>query len=101
MSFKVLNLSLVTVVAALFLTACSSHPVLPEKSDIKVSRDTPSEKCKNLGAIEGRSTKMTAKPEDALEDLKTEAIKKGADYVKIETMGAQSSVIRGTAYFCN
>ena len=94
MSYKVL-------LAALFLTACSSHPVLPEKSDIKVSRDTPSEKCKNLGAIEGRSTKMAAKPEDALDDLKSEAIKKGADYVKIETMGAQSSVIRGTAYFCH
>lgn len=86
---------------ALFFTACSSHPVLPEKSDIKVSRDMPSEKCKDLGPIEGRSIKINAKPEEALVDLKNEAIKKGADYVKIETIGAQSSVIRGTAYFCN
>ena len=83
-----------------FLTACSSHPVLPEKSDIKVSRDNPSDKCKNLGPIEGRSTKINAKPEDALDDLKAEAVRKGADYVKIEMMGAQSSGIRGTAYFC-
>ncbi len=94
--------SLITVSAlTLLLASCSSHPVLPQKSDIKVSRDTPSEKCKNLGAIEGRSIKINAKPEDALEDLKAEAVQKGADYVKIETIGAQSSVVRGVAYFCN
>ncbi len=87
--------------ATCLFAACSSHPVIPEKSDIKVSRNEPSNKCKNLGAIEGRSTKTNAKPEDALEDLKSEAIKKGADYVKVEMMGAQSSVIRGTAFFCN
>ncbi len=94
------NLIIASFLSVLF-SACSSHPVLPEKSDIKVSRDTPSEKCKNLGPIEGRSTKISAKPEDALDDLKLEAIRKGADYVKIEMMGAQSSVIRGTAYFCH
>jgi hypothetical protein len=94
------NIFFVSMISVLFV-ACSSHPVLPEKSDIKVSRDTPSDKCKNLGTIEGRSTKMNAKSEDALDDLKGEAIKKGADYVKIEIMGAQTSVIRGTAYFCN
>ncbi len=87
--------------AALVFSACSSHPVIPEKDDIKVSRDNPSDKCKNLGPIEGRSTKLNAKPEDALEDLKSEAVRKGADYVRIETMGAQSSSIRGTAFFCN
>ncbi len=86
---------------ALFLASCSSHPVLPQKTDIKVSREKPSDKCKNLGPIEGRSIKINAKPEDALDDLKAEAIQKGADYVKIETIGAQSSVVRGTAYFCN
>jgi len=90
----------VTAVALIF-SACSSHPVLPEKGDIKVTRDNPSDKCKNLGPIEGRSTKVNAKPEDALDDLKSEAIRKGADYVRIETMGAQSASIRGTAFFCN
>lgn len=94
------SIFLLVTVSAVF-SACSSHPVLPEKDDIKVSRDNPSDKCKNLGSIEGRSTKMNAKPEDALEDLKSEAIRKGADYVRIETMGAQSSTIRGTAFFCN
>lgn len=94
--------SIVSILAlGLIFSSCSSHPVLPKKDDIKVTRDNPSDKCKNLGPIEGRSTKMNAKPEDALEDLKEEAIRKGADFVKIETMGAQSSTIRGTAFFCN
>jgi hypothetical protein len=94
--------SILAVLALVVMfSGCSSHPVLPEKSDIKVSRDNPSDKCKNLGAIEGRSRKVNAKPEDALEDLKEEAVRKGADYVRIETMGAQSATIRGTAFFCN
>lgn len=92
---------LIVMAAVLIFSGCSSHPVLPEKSDIKVSRDNPSDKCKSLGAIEGRSRKVHAKPEDALEDLKEEAIRRGADYVRIEAMGAQSSTIRGTAFFCN
>lgn len=94
---RVICISILTFVFA----GCSSHPVLPEKSDIKVTRDNPPDKCKNLGPIEGRSNKINAKPEDALEDLKGEAIRKGADFVRIETMGAQSSTIRGTAFFCN
>lgn len=86
---------------ALVLFSCSSSPVLPQKSDIKVSRDEPSKDCKSLGAIEGRTTNVKGTPEDALEDLKSEAIKKGANYVKIETMGAQATAIRGQAYYCN
>lgn len=88
---------------ALFLlaTACSSHPVLPKKSDINVSRDEAKSSCQSLGMIEGRSNLAQANNEAALEDLKEEAIKKGANYVKIETMGALGSAIRGQAYFCN
>lgn len=86
---------------ALVLFSCSSHPVLPQKSDIKVSRDEAAKDCKNLGAIEGRTTNVKGTPEDALEDLKSEAVKKGANYVQIETMGAQGTAIRGQAYYCN
>ncbi len=84
----------------LFLAACSSHPVLPKKEDIKVSREAAGENCDSLGSIEGRTTKINGKPEDALEDLKEDAIKKGANYVQIETMGALASTVRGKAYFC-
>lgn len=91
---------LVLILSALFLAACSSHPVIPKKEDIKVSRDAAGENCESLGAIEGRTTKINGKVEDALEDLKEDAIKKGANYVQIESMGALASTIRGKAYFC-
>jgi hypothetical protein len=86
---------------SLVLISCSSKPVLPQKSDIKVSRDEAGKDCKSLGAIEGRTTNVKGTAEEALEDLKSEAIKKGANYVQIETMGAQGTAIRGQAYFCN
>lgn len=91
---------IVLALLTFIFVACSSRPVLPEKSDVKVSRETPSEKCKNLGSVEGRSSKINAKYEETLEDLKADAVRKGADYVRIETMGTHSS-IRGTAFICN
>lgn len=100
MQFKITT-ALCTLIGMAVVTACSSHPVLPEKSDIKVSRENPKDSCKSLGFIEGRSIKINAKPEDAIDDLKAEAIKKGANYIKMETMGAMGSAVRGEAYFCN
>lgn len=94
MNFK-LNL-----VFVLFLVGCASKPIL-EKEDIKVTRDKPSESCQDLGAIEGRVTSLKGTIEQAMEDLKSEAVKKGADFVQVETIGAQSSIVRGRAYNCN
>ncbi len=91
--FAILTLSMV-------LSGCGSHPVLPQKDDIKVSRDTPSSSCKSLGLVEGRTKKISGTTEDALDDLKGEAIKKGANYVKMEMMGALGTSIRGEAFFC-
>lgn len=86
--------------STILISSCSSHPVLPTTSDIKVSRDEAAKNCKSIGAIEGRSNKINPDTEDVLEDLKKEAVNKGANYVKIETMGAQGGSIRGQAYYC-
>ena len=89
------------LMSAFFLSACASKmPVLAESSDIKVSRENPSGECETLGPIEGRSLSVNPDKEALLEDLKQEAIKKGANYVKFETFGAQGAAVRGTAYFC-
>lgn len=87
-------------VLSVFLFACSSHPVLPKASDIKVSRDEAAKDCKSFGSIEGRTTNVKGTAEDVLEDLKQEAVKKGANFVKIETQGAQGTAIRGQAFYC-
>lgn len=94
--FKIFMLLTITIL----FSNCGSHPVLAEKSDIKVSRETPDSDCKSLGPIEGRSIKINATNEEALDDLKAEAVRKGSNYVKVETFGAHGGSIRGEAYFC-
>lgn len=89
------------ILSTLILTACTSRPVIPEKSDVIVSRNEAAENCKPLGPIEGRSNRINATPAEALDDLKAEGVKKGANYIKVETMGALASAIRGMAYLCN
>lgn len=95
-----LLMTFMSVTTALLLS-CSSHPVLPKTSDIKVSRDDADKNCKYLGAIEGRSYKLKATEEEILEDLQKEAVNKGANFVKVETMGAHGGSIRGQAYYCD
>ena len=90
----------ILILPLILLGACSTNPVLPKKDDIKISREAPTDACQDLGSIEGRTTKMNGKTEDALEDMKEEAIKKGANYVKIETIGALGTSVRGNGYYC-
>jgi hypothetical protein len=86
--------------SVVFLVSCSSKPIL-EKNDIKITRDEPSKSCQSLGPIEGRTISVKATLEQAMDALKEEAIKKGADYVQMEAIGATGTVVRGQAYNCN
>ncbi|MFN8847865.1 MAG: hypothetical protein ACK5V3_11560 [Bdellovibrionales bacterium] len=83
-----------------FIAGCASKPIL-EKEDIKITRDEPSKSCKPLGPIEGRTISVKATLEQAMEALKEEAVKKGADFVQMEAIGATGTVVRGQAYNCN
>lgn len=91
---------IIALVLLSLLVGCASKPLL-EKTDIKLTRDEPSKSCKSLGPIEGRVISIRGTTEQAMEALREEAVKKGADFVQVETVGAQSSVIRGQAYNCN
>lgn len=82
------------------LIQCTNHPVLPETKDIKVSRDAAGSKCQSLGPIQGKTMSNKGTSEEALEDLKRDAVRKGANYVQIQTMGAMASSIQGEAYYC-
>lgn len=88
------------LMAVLFLAGCASKPIL-EKEDIKITRDEPSKSCKSIGPIEGRVSSIKGTLEQAMEALKLEAVKKGADFVKMETVGAQGQVVRGEAFRCD
>lgn len=80
--------------------SCTSHPVIPQAKDIVVSREPAKSQCQSLGAVEGRSISVSSSIEESLVDMKQEAIRKGANYVKMETMGAYGKAVRGEAFYC-
>ncbi len=93
------TLSLLLVLTGL-LSSCFSPPIKPEGKNIKVSRMDPGPDCRPLGAVEGRSLKTKSTFEEALEDLKTDAARKGATDVKIESSSGLGTAVRGEAFFC-
>ena len=83
-----------------FLAACGSHPIKPASQNVKISRDEAGEKCREIGAVEGRTTSVKGTFEQALEDLKLDASRQGANFVRIEKTSGTGTAVRGTAYFC-
>lgn len=86
--------------ALLMVTGCKSHEILPEKVKVEVSRDEADKDCKLIGPVTGSVTTIGGTSEEALEKLKTDAARKGANYVHYETASATGSGLKGTAYFC-
>lgn len=85
----------------MLLSACSSHPIKPEADNVKVSRDEADKDCKEIGEVQGRVKNVNGKFEEALEDLKLDAARKGANFVQIKQTGALGQSVSGTAYFCD
>lgn len=82
------------------LIACSSRSVMPDKEEVKVSRDAADEDCKELGKITGTTSSVKGTREQALEDLIQSAANKGANYVTIKQYSAQGTGVTGMAYEC-
>jgi hypothetical protein len=93
--------SLLMISFLVLFAACSSHPIKPEADNVKVSRDEADKDCKELGDVEGRVKNVKGTFEEALEDLKLDAARKGANYVHIQQSGAMGQSVRGAAYFCD
>lgn len=83
------------------LASCSSHPIKPEGKNVEVSRNEASKDCKEIGRVEGRVKNTKGTFEEALEDLKLDAARKGANFVKMEQTGAMGQSVAGVAYFCD
>ncbi|MCB0366360.1 MAG: DUF4156 domain-containing protein [Bdellovibrionaceae bacterium] len=82
------------------LMGCSTHSVLPDKEDIKTSREKPDDDCEALGKVTGNSISTKATPEQVLEDMKQEAANKGANYVMVEQYSPTGTSVTGLAYKC-
>lgn len=90
-------------VLSLILTAlfgCGSHPIKPAGENVKISRTDADSDCREIGAVEGRNQSVKGTFEQALEDLKLDAARQGANFVKIEQTSGTGTAVRGTAYFC-
>lgn len=86
--------------SVLNLTGCRSQEILLEKIEVKVSREEPKSDCRLIGHVEGRANGVNGTSEEALADLKTDAARKGANYVQYAQASALGTALRGTAYFC-
>lgn len=83
-----------------FLSACASRSVLPDQKGITVSREAPKKTCTEVGLINGRSGSVKGTEEEALEDLKREAARKGANYVVVKQYSGYGTSVTGIGYEC-
>ena len=94
-SFFVVLLMLVSAVG------CSSRSVLPDQKGVKVSRENPTnEACKEIGTVSGLTLSKVPSEAEALEDLKKEADRKGANYVVVKQYSETGGAVTGVAYEC-
>ncbi len=91
---------LVAALTILFITGCSSHPIKPEAKNVETSRDDADDDCKSLGKVQGSVMSAKGTFEEALEDLKLDAARKGANFVKIGKTSAMGTSVQGEAFFC-
>lgn len=85
----------------LAFVGCKSHEILPEKIEVEVSREKPDKNCKLIGPVTGSVTTIGQGSEKALENMKTDASRKGANYVHYEMSSATGAALKGTGYFCD
>lgn len=79
---------------------CASKPIIPEAKNVKVARENPSSKCVEIGPVQGSVKTNKGKIEDAIEDMRLDAARKGANYVRMETTSAIGTSTMGTAFDC-
>ncbi len=92
---------IIGICTAIFATAgCGSHPIKPEASNVKVTRDAPGKNCESIGKVQGSVSSAKDTFEEALEDLKLDASRKGANFVQIGPTSAYGTSVAGEAYFC-
>lgn len=95
-----LKLGFAFTMSALVLMGCSSKPVTPIATAVKVSRDPAPSRCRELGPVRGSTLDARAKAEDVLEDMKKDAAQKGANYVVVQQYSGHETSVTGLAYDC-
>lgn len=87
-------------IAATLLAACSHQPIIPEAKNVDVKRENPPGDCREIGRVLGQVRTTAGSIEQAIDDMKLDAARRGANYVRIESTGAMGTSVSGTAYQC-
>lgn len=94
---------LISIFALLFLglAGCKGYEILPEKIEVKVGREVPDDDCREIGPVNGSVAKISGTSEEALENMKKDAARKGANFVLYDSASATGTAMKGVAYSCN
>ena len=90
----------VLAVSFVIVSGCSSTPIVPAAKNVKVSRDDADKDCQEIGTVQGSVQTKSGTIEQAIEDMKLDAARKGANYVRMETTSSYGNSSQGTAYYC-
>ncbi len=90
----------VTLFALPIFSSCSHQAIVPEAKNVRIAREEPSKNCKNLGHVEGSVATAQGKIEDAIEDMKLDAARKGANFVQMGQTSALGKNVAGVAFQC-
>lgn len=86
--------------SAALLTRCGSHPIVPDAKNVTVTRDRIAKNCREIGPVQGSVISVKGTIEQAIEDMKLDAARKGANYVQMGSTSAFGTSASGIAYFC-
>lgn len=97
--------SLIAVLAAVFVSGCSSIPLEPHATKVVVSTNKPPKGCKYIGQVVGNQgnfftgewTSNRNLEAGAMNDMKNQTIKLGGNYVQLVTTRAGSTGSHGGA----
>ena len=92
--------SLSALSALSFFSSCSHQAIVPEAKNVRIAREEPSKNCKNLGHVEGSVITAHGKIEDAIEDMKLDAARKGANFVQMGQTSSLGKNVAGVAFQC-
>jgi hypothetical protein len=82
------------------VSGCSHEAMTPDENALTVSKDNPPAKCVEIGPVMGTTQTVGQGSEVALQDLKREASKRSANYLKVGSYSGYGGSVNGTAYRC-
>ena len=90
-----------TIVGTIVVTAgCSHQAIIPEAKNVTLQRENPSKNCVEIGKVQGAVTSAHGSIEQAIEDMKLDSARKGANFVRMEATSAYGTSVSGTAFQC-